>query len=303
LTAESVRWRVLHGEAARRLGGGDDARREARWLCQDAAGADAGEWTRWLDEPATAGAVARLDALVARRAAGEPLQYVLGHWPFRRLDLFVDRRVLIPRPETEQVAEVAVGLARAMRRPLTIVDLGTGSGAIALSLAAELPLVGVEVWATDVDPAALDVARANLAGLGRSAANVRLARGSWYRALPDELMGRVALVVSNPPYVATTDVLPPEVGEWEPLGALYAGESGLDAIAEVVSGATRWLTPGGALVVEIGAMHGAAVTELARAAGLVDVTIAADLAGRDRILVARSVGDAEGLAQERQLEQ
>jgi release factor glutamine methyltransferase len=303
LTADSVHWRAVHHEAARRLGGSDDARREARWLCQDAAGADAAEWVHRLDEPATAGAVARVDALVARRAAGEPLQYVLGHWPFRHLDLFVDRRVLIPRPETEQVAEVAIDLARAMRRPLTIVDLGTGSGAIALSLAAELPLVGVEVWASDVDPAALDVARANLAGLGRRAANVRLVEGSWYDALPDELRGRVALVVANPPYVATTDALPPEVGEWEPPGALYAGETGLDAIKVIVSGATRWLAPGGSLVVEIGAVHGAPVTELARAAGLVDVSIAADLAGRDRILVARSVGDAEGLAQERQLDQ
>ncbi|MDQ1422605.1 MAG: release factor glutamine methyltransferase, partial [Acidimicrobiaceae bacterium] len=218
----ALRWRAVHDQAAWRLGGGDAARREARWICQDAAGADADEWVRWLDEPVSAGALARLDALVARRAAGEPLQYVLGHWPFRRLDLYVDQRVLIPRPETEQVTEVAIALARSMPRPLTIVDLGTGSGAIALSLAAELPLVGVEVWATDVDPAALDVARANLAGLGRSAANVRLVEGSWYDALPDELLGRVALLVANPPYVATTDALPPEVGEWEPPGALFA---------------------------------------------------------------------------------
>ncbi len=303
MSADTVRWRALHRQAALRLGGGDDARREARWLCQDAAGADADEWTYFLDEAATAGAVARLDALVARRAGGEPLQYVLGHWPFRRLDLLVDRRVLIPRPETEQVAEVAIALARAMPRPLTIVDLGTGSGAIALSLAAELPLVGVEVWATDVDPGALDVARANLAGLGRPAANVRVAEGSWYEALPDDLMGRVALLVANPPYVATTDELPPEVAEWEPPGALHAGETGLDAIAVVVSGATRWLAPGGALVVEIGAAHGVSASELARAAGLVEVSIEADLAGRDRMLVARSVGDAEGLTQERQLEQ
>jgi release factor glutamine methyltransferase len=303
LSADTVQWRAMHRQAALRLGGGEDAAREARWLCQDAAGMDADEWAGRLHEPATAGAVARLDALVARRAAGEPLQYVLGHWPFRSLDLFVDRRVLIPRPETEQVAEVAIGLARSMRRPLTIVDMGTGSGAIALSLAAELPLVGVEVWATDVDPGALDVARANLAGLGRAAANVRMAEGDWYGALPDELMGQVALLVANPPYVATTDALPPEVGEWEPPGALYAGEAGLDAIAVIVAGAPRWMAPGGALVVEIGAAQGAAAIELARTAGLVDVSVAADLAGRDRMLVARSAGDAEGLAQERQLEQ
>jgi release factor glutamine methyltransferase len=263
---------------------------------------DGDEWVLRLHEPATVGAVA-LSTPCHPPGAGEPLQYVLGHWPFRRLDLFVDRRVLIPRPETEQVAEVAIGLARSMPRPLTIVDLGTGSGAIALSLAAELPLVGVEVWATDIDPGALDVTRANLAGLGRSAANVRVAAGDWYGALPDELIGRVALLVANPPYVATTDALPPEVVDWEPPGALFAGERGLDAIAVVVGGAPRWLAPGGALVVEIGAAHGATVMELARTAGLVDVSVAADLAGRDRMLVARSVGDAEGVAQERQLEQ
>jgi release factor glutamine methyltransferase len=132
---------------------------------------------------------------------------------------------------------------------------------------------------------------------------VRLAQGDWYAALPDELMGALALVVANPPYVATTEALPPEVGQWEPPGALCAGETGLDAISIVVAGATRWLAPGGALVVEIGAEQGPAVRALARAAGLVDADVVADLAGRDRILVARSVGDAEGLAQERQLDQ
>ncbi|MDQ1422542.1 MAG: release factor glutamine methyltransferase, partial [Acidimicrobiaceae bacterium] len=108
---------------------------------------------------------------------------------------------------------------------------------------------------------------------------------------------------ANPPYVATTDALPPEVGRWEPPGALFAGDTGLDAIAVIVGGAPRWLAPGGVLVVEIGAAHGAAAVELARAAGLVDVSVSADLAGRDRILVARSMSDAERFAQERQLEQ
>jgi release factor glutamine methyltransferase len=303
LSGHTVSWRALHRDASARLGGGDDARREARWLCQDAAGVEADEWEAALDEAATSAAAARLDAFVARRSAGEPLQYVLGHWPFRRLDLLVDRRVLIPRPETEHVAGVAIELARSMRRPLTVVDLGTGSGALALSLAAELPIVGVDVWATDVDAAALDVARANLAGLGRRGANVRLAAGDWFDALPEELRGRVDLIVANPPYVATSDPLAPEVREWEPPGALFAGDTGLDAIEVVVAGAARWLAPGGALVVEIGAGHGAAAIELARDAELVEATIEPDFAGRDRILVARSGRDAEGLAQERQLEE
>ena len=124
--------------------------------------------------------------MVARRRAGEPLQYVLGRWGFRRLDLAIDRRVLIPRPETEMVVEVALellGAHLAERLPITVADLGTGSGAIGLALADELPLDRTTVWITDVDEAALHVARANLAGIGRPARNVRVAAGSWFAAL------------------------------------------------------------------------------------------------------------------------
>src|SRR5688500_2404619 len=155
--------------------------------------------------------------MVERRAAGEPLQYVLGAWGFRSLDLYVDRRVLIPRPETEQVVEVALAELRALgaAKPL-VVDLGTGSGAIALSIAPEVPTS--QVWATDASPAALAVARANLAGIGRAAARVRLEHGSWFAALPKLLQGRVDMVISNPPYVADGDTLPPEVADWEPAG-------------------------------------------------------------------------------------
>jgi len=155
-----------------------------------------------------------------RRESGEPLQYVLGSWAFRSLELMVDPRVLIPRPETEQVVEVALGEIRRHRRPV-VADLGTGSGAIALSVVAEV--AGAQVWATDTSEAALAVARANLAGLaGMAATRVRLARGSWFSALPAELRGRLSVVVSNPPYVADAEVasLPAEVAEWEPREAL-----------------------------------------------------------------------------------
>ena len=193
--AATVTWRALLAETTDAVG----ERPAARWLCEVASGADRIEDV--LDERATRRMVAHLDSMIARHAAGEPLAYVLGRWSFRHLDLAVDRRVLIPRPETEVVAGIAVELARTRPRPVTVADLGTGSGAIGLALADELPVVGVTVWLVDDDPDALDVARANLAGIGRRAANVRIAEGSWFDALPAGTVVDVA--VSNPPYVAT----------------------------------------------------------------------------------------------------
>ena len=130
-------------------------------------------WPSWMIRQRQRG-VAHLDAMLARLASGEPLQYVLGRWGFRHLDLMVDQRVLIPRPETETVVETALQLARSLPRPIVCADLGTGSGAIGLSLATELGLEGVTVWMTDRSPEALEVARANAAGVGRAAVNVRL---------------------------------------------------------------------------------------------------------------------------------
>jgi release factor glutamine methyltransferase len=245
--------------------------REAGWIVDHAAAA-AGDSTSVRDAAS---------ALAERRAAGEPLQYVLGTWAFRSLELAVDRRVLIPRPETEQVVEVALGeLARIAgarieggrtddqastdAQALVCVDLGTGSGAIALAIAAEggssgLPL---DVWATDVSPDALDVARANRDTLAvtdpEAAGRVTFAEGSWFDALPDRLARRVDLVVSNPPYVAEAeyDDLEPTVREWEPRSALVAprGRSGVAGLADVeavVAGAGAWLARSGALVVEL----------------------------------------------------
>ena len=193
-----------------------------------------------LGDQASTRMVADLDEMVGRYRAGEPLAYVLGHWSFRHLDLAVDPRVLIPRPETEVVAGVAVELGRALPRPLVVADLGTGSGAIGLALADELPLDGVTVWMTDVDVDAIDVARANLAGLGRRGRNVRIAVGSWFNALPAGTT--LDLVVANPPYIAddSPDV-EPSVRAWEPAGALFAGADGLDAVRLLVGDAPRWV--------------------------------------------------------------
>ncbi|MFT3853554.1 MAG: peptide chain release factor N(5)-glutamine methyltransferase [Ilumatobacteraceae bacterium] len=285
----TVTWRELWNEAAARVGN----RAQARWLCETASGLESQELLLELESRATQRAVAHLDRMLARLANGEPLQYVLGHWSFRHLDLMVDRRVLIPRPETEEVAGLAIELAAAPGRPVRCADLGTGSGAIGLALAAELatrrPPVPAEVWLTDVDGESLDVARANLAGIGRGAATVRFAAGSWFGALPGDLRGGLDVVVCNPPYVADDDPqVEAVVRAWEPAGALFAGEDGLDAIREIVAEAPGWLAPGGWLVLEIGADQGAAVAALADAAGLADVEIRPDAAGRDRMLVARS---------------
>ena len=252
-------------------------------------------------------------ALADRRAAGEPLQYVLGTWAFRSLELQVDRRVLIPRPETEQVVDVAlVELARiasggdddgagdpTAAGPLVCVDLGTGSGAIALSLAVEGARLGrpIEVWATDASPDALDVARANRAALAASdpaaAARVTFAEGSWFDALPERLARRVDLVVSNPPYVSEAEFadLEPTVREWEPYSALVAprGRSGVAGLADVeavVAGSASWLRRHGGLVVELAPSQAYGAIDAARRAGFARVGTARDLAGRLRMLVA-----------------
>ncbi len=177
MTSSSPTWGELRVEASRRLAEAVVAQpaQEARWIVEEVAGLRGADLVAEEMVPAPALAATRVDSMVRRRVAGEPLQYVLGAWSFRGIDLFVDPRVLVPRPETETTAEVAIGelTARGARRgarsawtgtttTYTVADLGTGSGALALALATELP--DAEVWATDRSPAALAVARANLAG-------------------------------------------------------------------------------------------------------------------------------------------
>ena len=269
-------------------------------MVEEVAGLRGAELVAEELNPSTRLAERRIDDMVTRRIAGEPLQYVLGSWSFRGIDLFVDPRVLVPRPETEITAQVAIdeavrtGAARGRRSPwsgtdtsLRVVDLGTGSGAIALALAAELP--DAEVWATDVSADALAVARANLAGAGSTATRVRLAQGSWFEALPDEIRGEVRVIVSNPPYVAISEVddLPPEVARHEPRDALVSGPTGLEAIEHIVREAPAWLEPGGVLVVEIDPRRADRATEIGRAVGYREVLLEPDLTGRARVLVAR----------------
>lgn len=324
-----VLWRELLAEASERLAGAGVASAdvEARRIVVAAAGCDDGAWHRELGRPATRRGVASFDRMLARRTAGEPLQYVVGSWGFRTLDLFVDPRVLIPRPETEIVAGCAldelqrragelssgdgpggggavpprsstqakVVAARPPAPPppvsggtpmLLAADLGCGSGAIGLSLAAER--TDVEVVCTDVSADALAVASANLAGLGRPARRVRLLEGSWFEALPGELRGRFDVIVSNPPYIAVgSDALPAEISDYEPPVALYSGRTGLEATEVILAGATDWLAPGGGLVLELSDGTSPRVQDLADSAGLADVAVYRDLTGAERVLVAR----------------
>ena len=284
-TDAGTTWRELLAETQATLGNKQDA----RFLCEHAAGLDAAEFTSALGEVVSQRMGGYVQEMVRRRLAGEPLQYVMGRWAFRHLDLFVDARVLIPRPETELVAEVALEAARAVQPSRVVVDMGTGSGAIGLSLAHELPLVGTTVWLTDVSPDALDVARANSAGIGRNGTNVRIAAGDWFAALPAELAGTVDVLVANPPYVAEGDVdVEDVVSRHEPHIALFSGNDGLDAIRAIAAGVRHWLRPGGVLVLEIGHQQGVAVRDVLAAHGLRDVLIRGDLTGRDRIAVAHA---------------
>ncbi len=296
-------WRELREHAERALAGAavTSPTLEAHRIVEEASGRRGGELVLADAQSAPRGAAARVERMVARRVAGEPLQYVLGSWAFLGLDVMVDARVLIPRPETEITAQVAIdeavrlgarrGRVVAGRTPagatFLAADLGTGSGVLALALASALR--DAEVWATDVSTDALAVARANLAGAGAAATQVRLAQGDWFDALPDALRGRLRLVVANPPYVTEgeLDALAPEIARHEPRVALVSGPTGLEAIERIVADAPEWLDPGGALVCELAPQQRDAAIERVRAAGFEHADVRADLTGRDRVLVAR----------------
>lgn len=290
-------WQELVDEAIETLAQAEvaDPENSARWIGRQATGTEATEWLEVADRPATKRQLASFDRMIERRKTGEPLQYVVGSWGFRTLDLMVDHRVLIPRPETEVVAGYAIDeLDRVRRSPqddaLAVADLGTGSGAIGLAMAAERPQT--EVWLTDVSADALAVARANLAGLGTAGGRVRLAEGSWFDALPSDLIGHLAVVVSNPPYVASVDELEPTVARWEPALALLAEASGGDGRAHLdhlVDRAPAWLRSDGALVLEMDPRQVAAVAQRARTL-FAEVEPFEDLVGRLRGLIARYPG-------------
>jgi release factor glutamine methyltransferase len=267
-------------EARLRAAGVVFAEREAEWLIECATGIDrAGA----LREPPVldVDAAARLDALVARRVAGEPLQYVTGSAAFRHLELAVGPGVFIPRPETELVAERAM---ERLPRGGTVVDVGTGSGALALAIAQERP--DARVIATEVSRDALVWAEKNRATLELDA---QLVASDLLTDLPAELAGGIDVVVANPPYVPETDkeFLPADVADHEPSVALFGSADGLAVIRRLACDARAWLRSGGWLVLEIGHDQGARVAHLLEQHGYVDVAISLDLAERERIAEGR----------------
>jgi release factor glutamine methyltransferase len=233
-----------------------------------------------FDRPLTEAELAAIRALLERRGRREPVAYVLGRWGFHGLDLAVDARVLVPRPETEVLVERCLALLEGREAP-AVLDLGTGSGAIALAIKAARP--DAAVTACDVSADALAVAAANAEALRF---DVELVRSD----LLDGLGGRrFDLVASNPPYVADADLagLEPEVASFEPRIALVAGRDGLEVLRRVAAAAPAALTPGGWLVCECGAGQAGAVAELMAAAGATETAAEPDLAGIERVVRGR----------------
>ncbi|MCU1092297.1 peptide chain release factor N(5)-glutamine methyltransferase [Stenotrophomonas maltophilia] len=273
--------RQVVADASARLGG-IDARHEAELLLLHVLERPRSWLFAHATDPLPATAQAAFEALLARRAAGEPVAYLTGRRGFWTLDLRVDAATLIPRPETELLVELALERLPP-DRPLSVADLGTGSGAIALALASERPLA--QVLATDASPGALAMAARNAAH--HELRNVRFAEGGqdWYAPLQG---ARFALIASNPPYIASED---PHLQQgdlrFEPASALASGLDGLDDIRRIVAGAPEHLQPAGWLLIEHGWDQGAAIRTLFDAAGFADVQTQQDLEQRDRVTLGR----------------
>ena len=286
---DTVSWREMLATTVQQLGNAQ----EARWLCEHASGMDTAEFSAEQDQLVTVACAKSLHSMVRDRLSGVPLQYVMKRWAFRHLDVMVDERVLIPRPETEQVVQIALDIARKIisDSALRIVDLGTGSGVIGLSMAFELGAEAAHVWLTDASVDALDVARANMIGIGRAAANVRIAHGGWWNALPQDVAGQIDIAICNPPYIAhASSEVAPDVHMYEPHSALYAHDNGLADLRAVIEGASAWLKQSGWLVLEIGYQQGTDVLAMMTASGFVGAEIKQDFSGRDRIAVGQLRG-------------
>ena len=253
---------------------------DAEWLLAHALDRPPGWLWAHADDAVEAAARERFEALLSRRAAGEPVAYLSGTQGFWSLDLRVTPATLIPRPETERLVELALVRLPA-DAPCRVADLGTGSGAIALAIARERPMAAVV--ATDASKAALAVAVANAQRNGID--NMWFRRGDWCEALGRE---RFDLIASNPPYIALGD---PHLDQGdlrhEPPDALASGDDGLDAIRRIVRDAPAHLAPAGWLLLEHGWDQGEAVRALMAAAGFVEVATEPDLEGRDRVTLGR----------------
>ncbi len=258
---------------------GPDARIDAELLLAHVLGCSRTRLFAYPEAGVDAASRARYLALLERRRAGEPVAYLLGRQAFWSLDIALDGNTLVPRPETELLVELA--LVRGAARAADVLDLGTGSGAIALALAIERP--AWRVLGVDRDPAAVHLARRNAGRLGLG--NVAFETGDWFAGLEGR---RFDLVVANPPYIAEDDpcLAAPGVCR-EPRHALVAGTDGLDALRRIVVAAPQHLSSDGWLLCEHGAAQGDALRALFAAAGLVAIATQRDLAGHERVTLGR----------------
>lgn len=261
----------------------DSARLNAELLIGHALGLKRMQLYLQFERPLGEPELEKIRPLVRRRGQHEPLQYILGETDFCGLKLKVDRRALIPRPETELLIEsVTTALAGGLA-PARLLDLGTGTGAIALALAKTYP--EAQVTALDLSEDALTLARENAAATGL-AERIRLLRSRWYDALGSE--DRFDVIVANPPYLSEEETAQtaPEVRGFEPAMALTASDGGLGDLREIISAAPGFLVPGGLLALETGIGHHAALLEMTAAAGFTRRESRQDLTGRDRFVLA-----------------
>jgi release factor glutamine methyltransferase len=271
---------VLRATQARLEAISDAPAREAEWLLEHVTGFNLSEQLRNPGNELLENQLEKINYLILRRAAGEPLAYLLGEQHFWTLRLKVSPAVLIPRPETELLVERALHHLDPSASA-RVLDLGTGSGAIALAVARERPTA--QLWAVDQSLAALAIAQEN--ATTNDISNVSFVHGDWFSALPPE---PYALILSNPPYIAEDDPeVQPAVRAHEPHQALFAGSDGLDAIRHIITRAPGFLAPDGWLVLEHGWQQAAAVRQLLELAGLSSVASHADLAGHWRVTEAQ----------------
>lgn len=269
--------------------GVESARLNAERLLADVLGLSRIELYMQHDRPVMGDELARYRDLVRRRAGGEPLQTILGLTEFYSRTFRVEPGVFIPRPETETLVEIAVGLLTPKDQRLlapVAVEIGCGTGAVAVSLAAEIPRLTVH--ATDINPRAVELSGHNARTAGVDV-RTHFYRGNRFDPLPDHLAGEVDLLVSNPPYVRHDDLatLPVEVAEHDPVEALDGGADGLDFYRAVAGKMGRWLRPGGWIALEIGCDQGEQVDGILAASGAEGTQVSQDLSGRDRVVSAR----------------
>jgi release factor glutamine methyltransferase len=257
----------------------EDSRRDAALLARAQLGWDTARWLAHAGDPAPPGFEEAFAAAIERRRRREPVAYIIGEREFYGRRFAVSPAVLIPRPETELIVDEALAVLRS-ETPATVVDAGTGSGCLAVTVALEC--ASARVIATDTSEAALEIARANARRLG--APSIEFIAGDWLDSVSDP----IDLIVANPPYVAESSKasLMPELG-YEPRTALFGGPDGLDAIRRLVEQASQSLAPGGTLVMEIGAGQGPEVTRLMAETGRLErVRLAADLQSIPRVVIA-----------------